>query len=82
MPDTTNQTDINDTLTICHWNCRSINRRIKELPHLIDKNNIDILCLSETFLQPDHNFSYYGYNIISKERNERTASGGVATLIR
>ena len=68
MSNNINNNTNKNTLIICHWNCRAIKRRT-ELPHLIDNNNIDILCLSETFLTPDHNFRYSNFNLLSNERN-------------
>ena len=62
-------------LNIVHWNCRSIkNKKSTFLPDLINKHNVDILCLSETHLLPTDSWSYPTFNFISKPR--MTALGG------
>ena len=57
-------------INIVHWNCRSVKEKENELPHLMNKYEIDILCLNETFLENSSRFKLPGYNLISKPRQE------------
>ncbi len=40
-------------LTIATWNCRSVNNKSNFISETISSQNIDILCLSETWLRAD-----------------------------
>lgn len=71
----------NTGLKICHWNCRSIKNKMVLLPYLIDKHNIDILCLSETFLKEEDSISYPDFNVVTKCREDQLG-GGLAVFIR
>ena len=67
------------SLSICHWNLNSI------LAHnlgYIFSNKIDILCLSETFLNPDiscdnNNLQLPGFYLIRADHPSNTKRGGV-----
>ena len=46
-----------------------------------NRNKYDIICLQETHLKPDKNFSVAGYNVVRGDRVEGS-KGGVITLVR
>lgn len=70
----------NLNLNLSFWNCRSITKRKQYLPYILEQYQIDAICLAETFLNDNHEFSFPGYNFVSCERDEH--GGGVATLIK
>lgn len=65
---------------IFQWNCRSILTKFSELQILLERNNIHVACLCETWLKDDLNISIRNYNIMYENRNRQ--GGSVAILIR
>lgn len=70
-------------LTISHINAQSLNNKLDEFRIVFEKSNIDIVCVSETWLlssTPNSLVCLDGYNLY---RNDRVGNGGgVAIFIR
>ncbi len=62
-------------------NVRGLRARALDLEIFAKENEVDILCLCETFLQPDSAFTLDGWSIIRKDRDYGNG-GGVALLYR
>lgn len=69
----------NGTLRIVFWNARSINKRINELPTLLQ--NIDIFMCVESWLTPEDDFRIPGYISFRKDRLH-SKGGGILILIK
>ena len=66
-------------ITIAHINIHSINRKLEEVIRILSQGDIDVLCISETWLNksvPNSMISITGYNTI---RLDRTAASGKKT---
>ena len=52
-------------LKILNWNCNGLSVKINEFKQYIanNQNSYDIICLQETFLKPDKNFTLDAYSI-------------------
>ena len=70
-------------IKIGHLNCHSIRNKLCDIINLINSEELDILCLNETFLKPSdtHLNSITGYNIIRNDRSHKKG-GGVAIIIK
>ena len=75
-----------DCLAICHWNLNSICAhnfiKLSLLCAYISINKIDIICLSETYLDSsipsdDDNLELPGYNLVRADNPTNTKRGGV-----
>ena len=68
-------------MNIVFWNCQGLRPKRKELQNYLLGNQIDILALNETFLQPKIKFDLPGYD---KYKNDRLVGtkGGVANLVK
>ena len=69
-------------LTVIHLNTRSLLRHFDELQYFVSVNCPEILCLSETWLDPSINDSEVylrGYSLFRQDRNR--SGGGVACYI-
>ncbi len=70
-------------ITVAHLNIRSLNRKLEEVIRILAQGDVDILCLSETWLNkfvPDSMVSINGYNMIRQDRTAdsgKTVGGGV-----
>ncbi len=70
-------------LTIAHINMRSLSNKHEEVVRILAQSDIDILCISESWLkpfQPDGMFHVAGYNILRRDRTTnsgKTIGGGV-----
>lgn len=89
MNDTTNtQTNTNKKilkkLKIISINVNSIikNQRRASLMNLINKQNPDIILLSETKLNKNHVITFTNYNVIRNDREEKNIGGGTAIIIK
>lgn len=77
-----------ETLSIILWNAQSIRNKNIELSYFLNKNKIDVILISETWLKQNHNFSIPHYSIYRKDRaenqlyNRGTVGGGVAIAVR
>ena len=72
---------MNHKLKLGFYNVRSITNKIYEVFNILNEQNIDILCLNETFLTSkiNHINLLNNYTII---RNDRpTHGGGIATIL-
>lgn len=72
-----------DCVRMGHINVRSLLPKVNEIKNLILHRNLDILCLSETWLSEMVTYNSIcieGYNIIRKDRGSR--GGGVAIYIK
>ena len=77
------------TLKFCHWNINgvAVHKFIKlSLLGFIDVNDIDTICLSETFLDSsipidDNRLSIPGYSMMRANDPSNTKRGGVCFLI-
>ena len=72
-------------LRLCHLNCQSLLSTFDEFVHLISKNKLDILTLSETWLRNNvHQIAHIQiprYSFAFKNRGEKRG-GGVAVYLR
>ena len=71
-------------LRFLHVNCRSFSPKKDEIMWLTQSSNIDILCLTETWLNQNilsAELEFPGYTILRKDRINRTG-GGVAIYIK
>jgi len=70
-------------LKILQWNCNGFLPKLNEFKqHIaVSENSYDVICLQETFLKPDKNFTITGYNIVRKDRTNAN-KGGLITLIK
>ena len=75
-----------DCLSICHWNLNSICGhnfiKLSLLRAYISISKIDIICLSETYLDSsiptdDDNLELPGYNLVRADNPNNTKRGGV-----
>ena len=73
-------------LSVCHWNLNSISAhnfiKLSPLRSYISINEIDILCLSETYLDSrilsgNDNLELPGYNLVRADSPTNTRRGGV-----
>lgn len=74
-------------VVITHLNARSLmaDGRLSEIASLLSFNNIDILCLSETWLKPQHmnsTLSIPGYQPLIRRDRPAGRGGGVAMYLR
>ena len=70
----------NPTLTVATANVVTVKKHKAEICSLLDRLQLDILCLNETRLSPSKTFSVTGFEVVRNDRN--TQGGGVAILIR
>jgi len=68
-------------INIFQWNCNGLLAHINEFKQHIAQNSYDIICLQETFLKPDKNFTLDGYSIVRQDRTD-SAKGGLLTLVK
>lgn len=72
---------LTSNLKIVFWNCRSIRNKIIEFNDFLSVNNVDICCLSETWLNESQTFYHPNYECIRKDRIGQSG-GGVAILVK
>lgn len=63
------------------WNCQSVNPKIMELRNHITGNNIDVVLLSETWLNSQHTLYVPNYTTYRTDRVD-AAHGGVAIIFK
>ena len=68
-------------MNIVFWNWQGLRPKRRELQNYLPENEIDILALNETYLEPKHIFHLPGYDIYKNERLVRI-KGGTAILVR
>ena len=75
---------LNIETKIGHLNTRSLYPKIDEIRSIVDKNDFDIFCVSETWLHEyikDDEIHIPGYNIYRRDRNTG-AGGGVCIYVK
>lgn len=75
------------TISIMIWNAQSIRNKLLETSDFLNKDQIHLCLLSETWLRPHDSLSMHNYTIYRKDRagvdiNTRNRGGGVAIAIR
>ena len=68
-------------MNIVFWNYQSLRPKRKELQNYLQENQIDILALNETFLNPKFKCHLPGYDMYKNVRLVGT-KGGVAILVK
>ena len=68
-------------MNIVFWNCKGLRPKRKELQNYLLENQIYILALNVTFLNPKFKFHLPGYDIYRNDRLVGT-KGGVAILVK
>ena len=68
-------------MNIVFWNCQRLRPKRKELQNYLLENQIDILALNETSLEPKFKFHLPCYDIYKNDRLVGT-KGGVAILVK
>jgi len=51
-------------ITFMLWNATSLNNKEHELTYFINNNNIDVVLVTETWLNPRTNINFVNYEII------------------
>lgn len=72
---------LTSNLKIVFWNCRSIRNKIIEFNDFLSVYNVDICCLTETWLNESQTFYHPNYECIRKDRIGQNG-GGVAILVK
>ena len=70
-------------LKVCHLNAQSLKNKIDEFKVVFENSDVDIICVSETWLKPglsDNTFSMSGYKLIRVDRSKH--GGGVAVFLK
>lgn len=75
----------NNFLKLAQWNANSIRNNVHDLYQFLNENHVDVICLSETFLNdtdiiPTH--PDYKIYRLDRNTNNNNHSGGVAIIIR
>ena len=76
---------LNRGLKICHINIQSLRYKTDHLQIFVHSNNIDILCVTETWLTPQIDVNEIvidGYNICRKDRVGMIEHGGIVVYIK
>lgn len=68
-------------LKILSWNCQSIRKKVSELHDYINKADIDIVTLSETWISNNQALNLQNYTIYRRDR-QHSQHGGVAIAIK
>jgi ribonuclease HI len=70
-------------LHIMQWNCHGLRGHIHELKNFINNSSItpDVICVEETFLDPNHTPRIDGYSILRQD-NPQSRVGGMAILLK
>ena len=68
-------------LKVLQWNCNGLIAHLNEFKHHLSQNLYDVICLQETFLKPNKNFSLTGFSVVRRDRTD-SQKGGLITLIR
>jgi len=68
-------------ITFMLWNATSLNNKEHELTYFINNSNIDVVLVTETWLNPRTNINFVNYEIIRSDSPRRNNVGGVAIII-
>ena len=52
---------------ICHWNAEGVRTKKLELQTFLKTHNVDVCCIQETHLSPNHRFSVRGFETFRRE---------------
>ena len=66
---------------ICHWNAEGVRTKKLELQTFLKTHNIDVCCIQETHLSPNHRFSVRGFDSFRRDR-EHGPKGGLLILVK
>ena len=66
---------------ICHWNAEGVRTKKFELQTFLKTHNIDVCCIQETHLSPNHRFSVRGFETFRRDR-EHGPKGGLLILVK
>lgn len=72
-------------LKVCHINAQSLNNKSDEFKIIFENSNVDVVCVSETWLSKstsDHFICPNGYRIFRSDRESNTKGGGVAVFVK
>jgi exonuclease III len=75
-----NKNAISSGLRLLQWNCRSVKQKDVNLTLLNRKQFPDIICLTETWLDPLDKFTLYPHTKCYREDRQGRRGGGVAIL--
>ena len=68
---------------IIQWNCRGLKPNYNEVSLLISEYNPSVFCFQETFLKPDDNISFRGFNIYNYVHTDcLRPSGGASIFVK
>lgn len=62
------------------FNCRSLRKKIHEIAHFINANDIKVAAIQETKLNPSLQISLPNFDIISNDRDHNNG-GGLAFMV-
>lgn len=66
---------------VMFWNARGVRNKLFELSNLIAYDDLDIICINETFLDDNVNIpTMPGYNIVRLDKTNH--SGGLMIIIK
>ena len=71
-------------LKIAHINVRSLRKKVEQLKVVVKKYSIDILCISESWLQDtitDGDVAIEDFSIVRRDRRNRIRGGGGGVAI-
>ena len=66
---------------ICHWNAEGVRTKKLKLQTFLKPHNIDVRCIQETHLSPNHRFSVRGFETFRRDR-EHWPKGGLLILVK
>lgn len=69
-------------IKILQWNANSLPAHKEELLNELKDSKPDVICIQETFLKPNRQFSLENYNCERRDRLSLEKGGGVATFIK
>lgn len=69
-------------MRIFQLNATSLRNKRPQLIQFLKEEDVDIMCISETFLKPTDVYNIPFYDIIRTDRPSHTHGGGVAIVIK
>lgn len=69
-------------LHIIHWNARSVKPKLIQLENFLHQRNVDIACISETWLRSKDKFRVNNFVCHRHDRENDAKGGGVLILVR
>lgn len=67
---------LTNSIRLINWNAHSVINKKTDIEAMISSIQLQVFCITETWLGPAIPFNIYGYNIYRKDR-ERGRGGGV-----